>query len=123
MTTEDVAIRFTASQALSFCRFIRSRLTSKELEKKLPVRASNILSARASSEPSINGPGYSNPNGLDNASLPELPPENIQPSLWESLPVEFVEKWFIGGRGWVRLISYSLWFFTDTDCQVEAGEL
>ena len=121
MTTEDIAIRFTASEALSFCRFIRSRLTSKELEKKLPVRASNIL--RAYSELSINGPGYSNPIGLDNASLPELPPENIKPSLWESLPVEFVEKWFIGGWGWVRLISYSLWLFTDTDCQVEAGEL
>ncbi|KIM82976.1 hypothetical protein PILCRDRAFT_447424 [Piloderma croceum F 1598] len=40
MTTNDVVYCFTACDALSFCRFIRSSLTSKELENDLPVRPS-----------------------------------------------------------------------------------
>jgi hypothetical protein len=36
MTTDDVAIRFNAGEALSFCRFIQKTLTSNELDKELP---------------------------------------------------------------------------------------
>jgi len=38
MATNDVANRFTASEALSFCRFIRSSLTPQELDSELRVR-------------------------------------------------------------------------------------
>ncbi|KIM76924.1 hypothetical protein PILCRDRAFT_12456 [Piloderma croceum F 1598] len=83
MTTEDVA----------------------ELEKELPVQASINSSVCVSPESSIkNESGDPDPtcsgSALDNASLPELPPSNEQPSLWESFPVDFVEKWFSGGWGW-----------------------
>ena len=37
MTTDDITNRFTAFQALSFCRFIHS-LTPMELDEQLPAR-------------------------------------------------------------------------------------
>jgi hypothetical protein len=42
MTTDDVANRFTAFQALSFCQFIQNSLTPMELDEQLPPRPRSL---------------------------------------------------------------------------------
>lgn len=120
MTTDDITKRFTASEALSFCRFIRNSLTLEELGKKLPGRPIGISSADSFPESSTgirsgtSGSACSE-SGTDNGSTllvsPFLELTDIKQSeRWKSLPVHFVAKWSIGGNGWVRIIGYLLCF-------------
>jgi hypothetical protein len=79
MTTDDVANRFTAFQALSFCQFIQNSLTPMELDEQLPPQ-------------------------------PPFMDKDTRSRLWELLPMDFITKWSIGGRGWVRVFAYLLCF-------------
>jgi hypothetical protein len=111
MTTDDITKRFTASEALLFCRFIRNSLTLEELGKKLPGRPIGISSADSFPKSSTgNRSGTSglacSESGTDDMStlpvslLPELT-DKKQSERWKSLPVHFVAKCSIGGNGWV----------------------
>jgi hypothetical protein len=84
MTTDDVANRFTAFQALSFCQFIQNSLTPMELDEQLPPR-------------------------------PRSSEIDTRRGVWESLPMNFIMKWSIGGQGWVRVFAYLLRILTDSD--------
>ena len=125
MTTNDVISRFTACDALSFCRFIRSSLTSKELENDLPCRPSpeyesHQLSTR--NESCSTSSAISCTDKLDKgtssfiaSSLPVLVSGESKLGRWDSLPTNFVAKWSSGGHGWVRLIILSLCLLTDAE--------
>ena len=72
MSTSSISSRFTACQALSFCRFIRHSLTALELEIELPPQMQTFSEEQ---------PGHwdlllANGNG------------------------EFVKRWREGGDGW-----------------------
>jgi len=96
MTTYDIVNRFTALEALTFCQFIRSSLNLEVLDKELPARAVDTLSADASPEPSaktkLDIPGsmcfesaFNNTGCTPSVSSLALShePQNCQ---WESLP-------------------------------------
>jgi hypothetical protein len=51
MTTDDVANRFTAPEALSFCRFIRCSLTSEGLDQELPAEKAKGCQVSVSPSP------------------------------------------------------------------------
>jgi hypothetical protein len=121
MTTNDVSNRFTACEALSFCRFIRRSLSSVELDQELPARATDIFSPDESSDScsenylGTSGSAFScselnktSSTPLLSSLLSESTPGKNQPGLWDALPEHFVQKWSIGGLGWVRVIEYLL---------------
>ena len=123
MTTDDIASRFTACEAVSFCQFIRCSLSSEELDRELPGKATDVLFPGGSSARSGSATSGSTCSeaGLDNTTntpqesspLQELVADEKHCGLWESLPGHFVAKWSIGGPGWVQVVIGFLFPFVN----------
>ena len=123
MTTDDIASRFTASEAMSFCQFIRRSLSLEELDREFPGKATDMLSPVGSSAKngSVTSGSMCSEAGLDNtintpqesSPLQELVADEKHCGLWESLPGYFVAKWSIGGPGWVQVVIDFLFPFVN----------
>jgi len=134
MTTDDITKRFTASEALLFCRFIRNSLTLEELGKKLPGRPIGISSADSFPKSSTGNRSGTSGSACSESGTDDMStlPVSLLPELTDKKTIRAVEvtscalcgevvnrrKW-LGSNNWLCFMFY----FTNSECQVEVEEL